>query len=164
MPQAGSSSVRLDLGVQAELQWFFERAASEVGWGSNFGAFQTLILTGGARLGVPQPDSRVEQARLLAVRRARRVYSRLQRMRCVARNVLEVAYEPRRQDEYEVRKAIPMPEHRGILRCFVADPIQLVQKLPRRNLAELVDAANRIHLAACHEYQIADAEINAEAA
>jgi hypothetical protein len=143
------ASVRPDLGVQSELEWYYQRAESEIGIRSAFGAMQAQLMIG--RSGGCSPiEPLAEDRRREAVVRMRRIGDTLRRTDRASQRVIAAAYEPRAWGP-EVRRLFPKPID-GVAYMLFGDLSTVIQKQKRDVVRSHVTRCERLFSEACAAY------------
>ncbi len=142
------TALRPAIAVQNELEWFFQRAESEVGIRSTYDGMVAQLTMGRSTGGNIEPV--MEERRREAISRMRRVRTALAATDVQSQRILAAAYDPRAWGP-EVRRVFPKPLD-GVAFSMVGDLNTVIQKGKREAVRSLVVRCEKLFLDACAAY------------
>jgi hypothetical protein len=144
------SSLATDARSQSDLEWYFQRAESELGIRSNFDILSHQLLSGGSPTTGSKGDSLVDERRIEAVHRMRAIRRVLIEIDSASQRVLAAAYEPRAWGP-EVRRLFRTPIT-GVAFYLFGDLQELIQKQKKDVVRGQVAQAEKHFTRACQSF------------
>jgi hypothetical protein len=144
------TSLRPSPNVEGDLEWYFQRAESELGIHSSFENMANQLRKGGGRTQRTSPEPEFDERRWEAISRMRRIHAAILQLEHPIQRTLAAAYEPRSWGP-EVRRLFRAPIA-GVAFMLFGDLNKLIQTEKKDAIRGCVIRCEKTFTEACAAY------------